>query len=43
MNPRTTLRVARGTDRLKALERFYVVGLGLESSTRSSITRGSTA
>ena len=30
MNPRTTLRVARGTDRLEALERFYVVGLGLE-------------
>ncbi len=30
MNKRTTLRVARPTDRLDDVVRFYVVGLGLE-------------
>jgi catechol 2,3-dioxygenase-like lactoylglutathione lyase family enzyme len=30
MNTRTTLRVARATDRLDEVVRFYVVGLGLE-------------
>ena len=30
MNARTTLRVARPTDRLRDVVRFYVVGLGLD-------------
>ena len=30
MNERTTLRVARATDRLQEVVRFYVAGLGLE-------------
>jgi catechol 2,3-dioxygenase-like lactoylglutathione lyase family enzyme len=30
MNKRTTLRVARATDRLDEVVRFYVVGLGLD-------------
>jgi catechol 2,3-dioxygenase-like lactoylglutathione lyase family enzyme len=30
MNERTTLRVARATDRLNEVVRFYVTGLGLE-------------
>jgi catechol 2,3-dioxygenase-like lactoylglutathione lyase family enzyme len=30
MNKRTTLRVARPTDRLEDVVRFYVVGLGLD-------------